>query len=85
MKKTTRVQTVLQKPAPFHKSLQVQKLRWQCEPKSLGIKSTNDIQPTREIIGQERALRALRVGLEMEHFGYNIFVTGFTGTVVQRQ
>jgi lon-related putative ATP-dependent protease len=80
MKKKSRVQSTNQKPAPIHKSLPVQKLRWQCESKSLGIKSTNDIQPTREIIGQERALRALRVGLEMEHFGYNIFVTGFTGT-----
>jgi Cdc6-like AAA superfamily ATPase len=38
------------------------------------------VHPTREIIGQERALRALRVGLEMEHDGYNIFVTGLTGT-----
>ena len=25
-------------------------------------------------------MRALRVGLEMDHDGYNIFVTGLTGT-----
>ena len=68
------------RPAPQHRSLPAAKLRWQCDPKSLNIVSTNDIQPTREIIGQERALRALRVGLEMIHFGYNIFVTGLTGT-----
>jgi lon-related putative ATP-dependent protease len=68
------------KVAPFHKPLPVAKLRWQCDPESLGLASTNDIEPTREIIGQERALRALRVGLEMTHFGYNIFVTGLTGT-----
>jgi len=68
------------KPAPAYKPLHVQKLRWQCNPKSLGIKSTDDIRPTREIIGQERALRALHVGLEMNHFGYNIFVTGLSGT-----
>lgn len=68
------------KPAPAYTPLPPQKLRWQCDPKSLGIRSTHDIEPTRDIIGQERALRALRVGLEMKHFGYNIFVTGLTGT-----
>lgn len=68
------------KPASNHKALDVSRLRWQCEPKSLGIKTTDDVVPSREIIGQERALRALRVGLEMHHFGYNIFVTGLSGT-----
>ncbi len=68
------------KPAPAYKPLHIRKLRWWCDPKSFGIKSTDDIRPTREIIGQERALRALHVGLEMNHFGYNIFVTGLSGT-----
>ena len=80
MKKKIYSKDTLHKTAPVHKPLQVHKLRWQCDPKSLGIESTNDIHPTRDIIGQERALRALRVGLEMEHYGYNIFVTGITGT-----
>ncbi len=80
MKKKISIPATHYKSAPVHKSLQVHKLRWQCDPESLGIKSTNDIHPSREIIGQERALRALRVGLEMEHDGYNIFVTGITGT-----
>ncbi|RPI05205.1 MAG: ATP-binding protein [Ignavibacteriae bacterium] len=80
MKKKNTKKNNIRKAAPLHKPLDVKRLRWQCDPKSLGIKSTNDLQPTREIIGQERALRALRVGLEMEHYGYNIFVTGFSGT-----
>jgi ATP-dependent Lon protease len=80
MSKKTMLSTARYKSAPVHKPLQVYKLRWQCDPTSLGIKSTNDIQPTRDIIGQERALRALRVGLEMDHDGYNIFVTGLSGT-----
>ncbi|HEX9829990.1 MAG TPA: AAA family ATPase [Bacteroidota bacterium] len=63
-----------------HKPLPVEKLRWYCDPASLGVKTSDDIKPSREIIGQERALRALRVGLEMNHFGYNIFVTGVSGT-----
>lgn len=62
------------------KEVPVSQLRWHCESTSLGIKSTDDIHPTKEIIGQERALRALRLGLEMKHPGYNVFVTGFSGT-----
>ncbi len=58
----------------------VEQLRWLCNPKSLGITSTNDIEPSRDIIGQERALRALRLGLEIHNAGYNVFVTGFSGT-----
>ncbi|HEX9615238.1 MAG TPA: ATP-binding protein [Bacteroidota bacterium] len=64
----------------MHKPLSHEALRWQCDPKSLKISTTDDVKPSREIIGQERALRALRVGLEMTHFGYNIFVTGLSGT-----
>jgi ATP-dependent Lon protease len=55
-------------------------LRWVCNPNSLGFESTKQVKPAREIIGQERALRALRLGIGMKHFGYNIFVTGFSGT-----
>jgi ATP-dependent Lon protease len=40
----------------------------------------DDVKPLREIIGQDRALRALRVGMEMKHYGYNIFSTGLPGT-----
>lgn len=82
MKKTRRSQPSLtrSKPAPLHKPLPVDKLRWHCDPKSLKVKTSDEIKPSREIIGQERALRALRVGLAMKHFGYNIFVTGLSGT-----
>ncbi|HTK81042.1 MAG TPA: ATP-binding protein [Bacteroidota bacterium] len=55
-------------------------LRWHCNPKYIPVKTTNEVKPSKEIIGQERALRALRLGLEMKHPGYNVFVTGFSGT-----
>ncbi len=58
----------------------VDQLRWRCDPKSLKVKSTDEVKPTKEIIGQDRALRALQLGLEMKHPGYNVFVTGFSGT-----
>ena len=57
-----------------------ERLRWRCTADALNIVRVEDIQPAGEIIGQDRALRALRVGLEMAHFGYNIFVTGVSGT-----
>ncbi len=63
-----------------HSSLKPEQLRWQCDPASLRVRASNNGKVAREIIGQERALRALRVGLEIQHSGYNIFVTGLSGT-----
>ena len=55
-------------------------LRWTCKPSQLGISSMENVEPLDKIIGQDRAVRALRVGLEMKHEGYNIFATGIPGT-----
>lgn len=63
-----------------HASLTPDQLRWQCSPGSLRGKAIKSARSEREIIGQDRALRALRVGLEIQHSGYNIFVTGLSGT-----
>ncbi len=66
--------------AAKHLEVPAGNLRWQCTAESLGIRSMDQVKPQKEIIGQDRALRALRVGLEMMHHGYNIFVTGDSGT-----
>ena len=58
----------------------VEKLRWRCDPDSLPYESTETVQACDEIIGQERAEEAIRVGLNINSVGYNIFVTGLTGT-----
>ena len=58
----------------------VEKLRWRCDPASLPFETTEGIQACDEIIGQERALEAIRLGLDIESIGYNIFVTGLAGT-----
>ena len=68
------------KLAPSYKPLSLEKLRWRCDPQSLKVRTSAQIKPSRDIIGQERALRSLRVGLAMNHSGYNIFVTGISGT-----
>ena len=58
----------------------VEQLRWRCDPKSLPFDTTEVLQPCEEIIGQDRAIEAIRVGLDINSIGYNIFVTGLAGT-----
>ena len=55
-------------------------LRYFCDPKIFKFKSTDDIGPLDEVIGQERAVQAIEFGLGMKSSGYNIFVTGIEGT-----
>ena len=58
----------------------VDQLRWRCRAESEDICSTGDIEPCGEIIGQERALDAIKLGLQIQQPGYNVFVVGYTGT-----
>ena len=44
------------------------------------FKSTKDIEPNKEIIGQKRAIEAIEFGLKMNRKGYNIYVSGTSGT-----
>jgi lon-related putative ATP-dependent protease len=58
----------------------LEQLRWRCDPNTLSFETTEAIEPCEEIIGQDRALEAIRVGLDINSIGYNIFVTGLAGT-----
>jgi len=60
--------------------LSADKLRWTCDPSSIPFASTDELTPCDEIIGQERALRALKTGLDIKSLGYNIFIAGMVGT-----
>ena len=55
-------------------------LRCICDHRVFKFKNTSQIKPLDEIIGQQRAVQALEFGLNMNHSGYNIFVTGLEGT-----
>ncbi|MDJ0816636.1 MAG: AAA family ATPase, partial [Desulfobacterales bacterium] len=57
-------------------ALKVSDLRGVCDHRVFKFKNTAEIKPLDEIIGQERAVQALEFGLNMNHSGYNIFVTG---------
>ncbi|MDD5564061.1 MAG: AAA family ATPase, partial [Thermoanaerobaculaceae bacterium] len=55
-------------------------LRWRCPEAWLPADTTAEVEPSHGIIGQERAVRALEFGLAVESLGFNVFVTGLTGT-----
>ena len=63
-----------------YEEVPIEKLRWRCDPETLPFETTKAIQACDEIIGQERAQEAIRLGLNIHSIGYNIFVTGLTGT-----
>ena len=58
----------------------VEKLRAVCDPASLSFECTEDVEPLTDFVGQDRAVRSLEFGLGLQRAGYNIFVTGLTGT-----
>ena len=60
--------------------LPAERLRWRCDPSLLPFSCTADMTPLEDFIGQERAIRAIEFGLGVDKPGFNIFVTGLTGT-----
>lgn len=59
----------------------VEKLRWNCDPDSLGVESTADaIALGEKVLAQERAVSALKFGMKMKGNDYNIFVVGQSQT-----
>ena len=46
---------------------------------NIDFKTTEEITPIREIIGQNRAVQAIEFGLKMKQKGYNIYVAGVSG------
>jgi len=50
-----------------------------CDPETLDFAHTGELADLDGVLGQERALEALRFGIGMLHEGYNLFVLGSTG------
>src|ERR1700680_3427402 len=57
-----------------------EKLRWKCDPASIPFATTAEAEPVKELLGQEREFRALKMGVELNAPGFNIFVCGLAGT-----
>src|SRR5437899_1132263 len=68
------------KPAITHAGLPPEKLRWSCDPARIPFDTTAQAEPLDGVIGQDRALRALKMGVELPAPGYNVFVCGLAGT-----
>lgn len=60
--------------------LRVDQLRRVCDPAQLGFATTESVEPLMTVVGQERALRALRLGLSMARDGFNVYASGWPGT-----
>ncbi len=56
------------------------KTSWSCSVDELNFQCTDELAPLDHFIGQRRALESIRFGLEVDKPGYNLFVTGLTGT-----
>ena len=59
--------------------LQPQQLHHSCDPEQFGFQTTADLEDLTEIIGQMRAMDAVRFGAGIRHDGYNLFVLGPSG------
>ncbi|MBM3317029.1 MAG: AAA family ATPase, partial [Candidatus Eisenbacteria bacterium] len=55
-------------------------LRWGCDAGRFAFETTAELPEFEGIIGQDRAMQAIRLGLRMRSKGYNIYVAGPPGT-----
>ena len=60
--------------------LDYKQARRACPDDFITCQATNELEPLIEIIGQERALKALQFGLDIQEEGFNIYVAGLPGT-----
>ena len=60
--------------------LEPYQLRVQVDPKKFPFKTTEELAPFPGIFGQQRALDALDLGINIKARGYNVFLTGDPGT-----
>ena len=59
--------------------LSAQSLRPACDPSSFTFKTTAELEEVDGLIGQERAVDAIRFGTEIQRKGFNLFVLGSPG------
>lgn len=63
---------------PFE--LNYKKLRKECNPEIFKFNDTSELKPLDGIIGQKRAINAMDFGLKIRMSGYNIYMSGVTGS-----
>ena len=51
-----------------------------CDPNAFGFETTDELSPLEGTIGQERAISALELGLDISEPGFNIYISGPPGS-----
>ena len=62
------------------KRLQSMELYRHCDPEQFDFETTADLEALKQIVGQPRAVEAMRFGMGIGQEGYNIFALGPPGT-----
>jgi len=62
------------------RELRPKDLAWVCPKGWLPKKDSTSIKPASTIVAQDRAVDAIAFGLAMRGIGFNVFVTGMSGT-----
>jgi len=62
------------------RKLRAKELVWRCPKSWLPRKDSTAVKPASTIVAQDRAVEAIAFGLAMRGIGFNVFVTGLSGT-----
>jgi lon-related putative ATP-dependent protease len=62
------------------KAVPVEILRWRLDPATLPFETTENLEPLKDILGQDRGVEAFKFGMGIDKQGYNVFVTGTANT-----
>lgn len=62
------------------RELSPEELKRSCDPTEFDFETTGELPDLAEVIGQERAIRAVDFGVNIQTEGYNIYALGPTGT-----
>ncbi|MBS4537424.1 AAA family ATPase [Clostridium sp. D2Q-11] len=60
--------------------ISINQLKKECDLSLFDFNTTEEVEDWEGLIGQERAMEALKFGLSINRKGYNIYVSGLTGT-----
>ena len=61
-------------------ALKHDQLAWTCPEHIFTFSSTKELTPLKGIVGQDRAIEAITLGAELHSYGFNVFVSGVSGT-----
>jgi predicted ATP-dependent protease len=74
---------VIASPAEAPRPLSIDRLYRKTDPSSLQFTTSAELEPIDGLVGQERALEAIRFGTEVDKAGFNLFVIGPNGARMQ--